>query len=286
MMSHSRLARVRDICPLTPHHQWMYAARWMAHVTASVLPIDYFETGYTITVVANPWITWRRTFTTNGVAPTRTASHSRITVNEWCPSVWPSATANWHRLGIRHREAIVFLDEVDCTNFARSWSSQARRHLVAFKKISGVALRIGTLEDIEKNIVHSQVPDRLHEVFLNSVRKHLAVQPETIDILIAESVDDGVLGCFVAGNMEEIQQSYYITGFFKRGTEKKHAMVGLIEWWFRRTIERDYTTLNFGHITGPRPIPGLEPGAGYSIFKTHFGVRRVWWPGSFWKIRI
>lgn len=283
-----RLARVRDVCPLLPgRFRWLYATRWMAMVTASVAPIKFFDGGYTVTIIKNRILEWRRTFTMDGSAPpTDVPSRALFAIREWCPSVWPSAAQQrgWHRLGIQHREAIVFLNEIDRTNPSACWSTQARRHLASFKKLSGVELRLGTFEDVKKNIVYSQIPRRLHDVFLDCTAQHIAAHPDTIEILAAQSADGTVLGCFVAGYVDEVKQSYYITGFFRRGDERTHAMTGLVDWWFQRAIARECETLNFGHITGPRPRRGIEPGAGYSVFKTHFGVRRVWWPGSFWRI--
>lgn len=287
-MDLTRLRRVRDICPLSgARFRWLYATRWMAAVAASAAPIEFFDNGYTVTVVKNRLLEWRRTFSVGGDAPpSAPPSRALISLHEWCPSVWPPAGARrgWRRLGIQHREAIVFLDEIDHANFTASWSSQARRHLAAFKKARGVTLRLGTFDEVKKNIVHSQIPMRLHEVFLDCVEKHLTTHPETIEIMVAEAADGILLGCFVAGYIHEIKQSYYLTGFFRRGHEHTQVMTGLIDWWFERAFERGCETLNFGHITGPRPLPGMETGVGYSIFKTHFGARRVWWPGSFWKV--
>ncbi|OGH67839.1 MAG: hypothetical protein A3C15_02155 [Candidatus Magasanikbacteria bacterium RIFCSPHIGHO2_02_FULL_50_9b] len=287
-MDVTRLTRVRDVCPFAPTaHHWIFATRWMARVTAGVAPIEYFETGYTVTVLKNRLICWRRTFTTGSGAPSVATSDSLFTIHEWCPSVWPQPRdrRGWRRFGMQHCEAIVFLSEIDRENFARSWSAQARRHLVVFKKNSTIALRLGTLADLENNIGESQVPARLHPVFLNCVRQHLVVQPETIEILVAvRAATNEVLGCFVAGNCAEARQSYYLTGFFRRGTEKMQVMTGLVAWWFERTIARNFLTLNFGHSTNGSLLSRTESGVGYSIFKTHFGVRRVWWPGSFWRI--
>jgi len=136
-MDVTRLTRVRDVCPFAPTaHHWIFATRWMARVTAGVAPIEYFETGYTVTVLKNRLICWRRTFTTGSGAPSVATSDSLFTIHEWCPSVWPQPRdrRGWRRFGMQHCEAIVFLSEIDRENFARSWSAQARRHLVVFKK--------------------------------------------------------------------------------------------------------------------------------------------------------
>lgn len=260
-----RLKSVRDICPLsTTAHHWLYATEWMSAVRSGDI------------VFSNRLLTWRRTFTQDGRAPELVPTNSFITIDEWAPSIWPREHAGWRRFGIQHREAIVFLNE------PHEWSSHARRHLKIFKR-GAMTLRLGTVEEFEKNIVLSQVPPRLQSVFINEVRRHVAAHPKTVEILIAEN-SDGVIACFVAGNIAEAEQSYYIAGFFKRGTEKLHAKIGLIEWWFARSVERGYTTLNFGHIVGPRSR--FESGIGYSNFKTHFGIHRVWWPGSFWKLTL
>ncbi|MCX6780960.1 MAG: hypothetical protein NT003_02490 [Candidatus Magasanikbacteria bacterium] len=293
MIDSKRLRRVRDICPLSStRHGWRYATRWQSAVATVVAPTVYRPENQMLTVVKNNFLTWRRTFTPNGISPTEKMmppTTSRITIDEWAPTVWPDKKnrAGWKQFGMNHYEGIVFIDELANKNApTKDWSSHARRHLAQFKKHPEIMLRLGTLEEVERAMPFSQVPERMHEVSLNDVRKHLKAHPESIDILVAESPTDGVIACFVAGNISEINQSFYICGLFKRGTEKLHAMVGLIEWWFNRSIATGIATLNFGHMVDPHPLPILETGTGYSNFKTHFFVRRVWWPGNFWKIRL
>jgi hypothetical protein len=264
-MDTRRLKLVRDMCPLSPErHRWLYASAWMKKIR----PSDF--------VVQNKFISWRRTFTKDGVTPNLQPTNSYLTIDEWAPSVWPRAHAGWRHFGIQHREAIVFLDE------PRAWSSQARRHLGVCKK-NNITFRLGTFSEFENNMSDSQVPPRLQKVFIEEVRRHTNTHPETIDFLIAEHGGE-IVSCFVAASLDEIKQSYYLAGYFKRGTEKMHAKVGLIDWWFAQSLEKKYATLNFGHIVGPYSIPGTETGTGYSNFKTHFGATRVWWPGSFWKL--
>lgn len=266
-MNTQRLKLVQDICPLVPErHRWLYASAWMKRVRSS----DF--------VIQNKFISWRRTFTKDGAQPLMPPTNSFITIDEWAPSVWPREHRGWIHFGIQHCEAIVFLDE------PRAWSSQARRHLAACRK-NNVTFRLGTFSEFADNISNSQVPNHLQKVFINEVKCHINSHPETVEFLVAQQGGE-IVSCFVTGNIDEIKQSYYLAGFFKRGTEKLHAKVGLIDWWFTRSLEKKYTTLNFGHIVGARPIAGIDTGIGYSNFKTHFGVKRIWWPGSFWKFHI
>jgi len=278
-----RLKHVRDVCPLSSEvFHWRFATKWMGEVARG--EITFVPNGYSMFVARNKILTWRRTFTSDNAVPAPFESTSLITIDEWAPTIWPRAIKNWKRFGMIHREAIVFLREVDAKNPTKNWSSQVRRHLQSFKKNSDISVRLGTVSEYEKNLANSQVPKRLHQIFINELEAHIKAHPETVEILIAQLAGE-VVACFAVGNMDLEKQSYYIAGFFKKGTEKLHAKIGLIEWWFKRSIERGYRELNFGHIVGPPLLPFFNSDqTGYSNFKTHFGVTRVWWPGSFWKL--
>ena len=127
----------------------------------------------------------------------------------------------------------------------------------------------------------SQVPKSLQIALLRTLDKHLTVHPDTIDILIAEK-DGRAIACHVAGNCDEAGLSEYIIGAFHPDYKKENPMVGLVDWWYKRSLERGYKTLTFGHMEPPATALPAS-GNGYSFFKTHFGVERIWFPKNRWK---
>lgn len=129
---------------------------------------------------------------------------------------------------------------------------------------------------------HSQVPKSLHPVFLTLATKHQEHHPADIEVLIATLNDQPVAG-FVAGYCAEARESTYLVGCFTGEGGKTHAMPALVEFWFRRCLDRNLVHANFGDIVGPKPFP-LDDMIGYSNFKTHFNIHRVWMPGSRWNI--
>lgn len=192
----------------------------------------------------------------------------------------PLAHAGWKRVSAADLAAVALLKP----DYRNDWSEQARRHLRAFQR-SGLHLELGTRNDVEIINRHSQVPRGLQVVFGNVVKRHLATQPETLDFLIAKTSDGTPCAAFVAGNCNEIKQSTYLIGCFDPAHAKHFPMIGLVDWWFQRSLERGLASVNFGDIVPSRPLPAfLEHGIGYSLFKTHFNIHRVHLPGSFWKI--
>jgi hypothetical protein len=125
------------------------------------------------------------------------------------------------------------------------------------------------------------VPKTLRVALLASLDQHLKVHPDTIDILVAEK-NGRPIACHVAGNCDEAKLGEYIIGAFHPEYKKENPMVGLVDWWYRRSLERGYTTLTFGHME-PALSKVHASGNGYSFFKTHFGIERMWFPKNRWR---
>ncbi len=279
-MDTKRLSQISDVCPLPVHPTWLYATQWMSSIADSIAPVIFEKNQYTTTVISNSFFCWHRIFTRDNKEPIIPKTKAFFHLIEWCPTTWPTSTLGWKHLGVQHCEAIAYVNE---ENFSAAWSSHARRHLRDCKK-SNVTFRFGTFDEFKKNISASQIPKRLHNVFIDEVSKHINAHASSVEIIVAETPEKKFAGCFVAGNIEETKQSYYISGYFVREFEKLQVMTGLIHRWFELSYARKFTTLNFGHIVTPKPNRFLKSGIGYSIFKTHFGVQRVWWPGNFWRL--
>ena len=280
-MDCTRLRCIRDICPVPGNGAMCPSGTaWQAAAATSIAPIILHADGYTATVVRGPIVTWLRTFTAGNMPPEALpTSHALITVHEWIPTSMPARYDGWHRVSAHDLAAVAMVTP----SYRDAWSEHGRRHLRHYEK-SGLTLGFGTIDDVKRVYPRSTVPRHLQRVFLRNVEQRLAVQPETIDILVARYADGAPCAVFVAGNCDEIGQSVYLLGCFLPEFGRMQPMAGLIDWWFRRCLERGYRSVNFGDIVPPRALPILEGGIGYSIFKTHFGIHRVWLPGSFWKI--
>jgi len=279
----NRLRIVNDICPLPgfPTHD---PFAWKGIAAKSVQPLIEHPNGYTITDFANRFVTWHRTFTRDHNVP-KLSSKSFLHIHEWIPPTEPSrsiiealknAGRRYRKFSMNHFEAIAVLGN-DPT---KRWSSQARRHLAATKKNPHLALRFGTIDDIATMMPHSQVPRSLHSTFLDFAKRHIAAHPQDIEVLIA-TIDGHVVAGFIAGYCAEARESSYLVGCFTGDGGKAHAMVALVAWWFERCAERGMAHANFGDIVGPHPFP-FDDMIGYSNFKTHFNIHRVWMPGGRW----
>ncbi len=274
----NRLRMVRDVCPLPgfPSHD---SSVWKGRATQSAFPVVEHANGYTITDFQNRFITWNRTFTSDHTIPDL-VSKSFIHIHEWIPPTYPGKVPGFFTFSMHHHEAITLLSP-DPTKL---WSSQARRHLASAKKNPNIKLRLGTVDEIQKMMPHSQVPKYLHATFLDFAKRHVAAHPNDVEVLIATLNDQPIAG-FIAGYCAEAKESSYLVGCFTGDGGKTHAMVALVAWWFERCADRGMVHANFGDIVGPHPFP-FDNMIGYSNFKTHFNIHRVWMPGSRWRIRF
>lgn len=281
----NRLRMVRDICPLPgfPSHD---AFSWKGVAANSIVPLIEHPNGYTVTDFQNRFITWHRTFTRDFDIPALPAN-SLIHIHEWIPPIEPAASIinslksagrSFRKFAMNHFEAVTILTP----DFTKAWSNQARRHLSSAKKNPHLKVRFGTIDEMKGMLPHSQVPKSLQPVFLDLAAKHHQQHPADVEVLIATLNNFPVAG-FIAGYCADAKESTYLVGCFTGDGGKSHAMVALVEFWFQRCIDRGMVHANFGDIVGPKPFP-LDDMIGYSNFKTHFNIHRVWMPGSWWNI--
>ena len=274
VMRHRELLKfVADQCPLD--HRSLQHTNWYGTVVAQKKPVSFSPDGYTVTIFSSKILTWYRSFTKNEPQPI--AKRSLIVLQEWVPARHPTGLRGWLPLGILPTRAFTELS----TDYKSSWGSQAVRHFKAFTR-SGAKLRLGTKDDVLALYATSQVPKSLQPVFLSLLDNHLKTHPQDIDILVAEH-DGRPIGCLVAGNCDEIRESEYMIGAFDPAYAKQQPMNGLMDWWFRRSLERGYKRVNFGAIDHPPRWP-FSPIYGYSFYKIQFGVSRVWFPASYWRV--
>ncbi len=280
-----RLSQVNDVCHIlaNPHHAWRSGSWHRAGLPPDTANLP---NGYTDVVVNNRLLLWRRHYTRDGEAPVLEEKEIRgsfLSIDEWAPGIWPLASVKqgWQRMGNSSHHGIAYLPTDG--NFLAQWSTQAKRHLKTFQK-AGCKLRLGTFADVEGDILHSQVPRAMGMALAKITKYRLDITPESVDILVAENAEGKRIGCFVAGNDDALRESMYVLGYFVPEAAKLHPMVGLVHWWFMRSVERGYQACNFGLMCGPY-TSRWDPWWGLSNFKTHFGITRVHLPPGFWKVR-
>ena len=274
--SQSRLRWANDQCPLpgssipSLHH-----TRWYAESQTDQPPPNWQIDGFTSTVFQARWFSWYRMFTIE--QPQLPPSRSLITIVEWLPRYEPNCLADWITFGRHDTSAYANLHP----DYLKDWREHALRHLKKFKR-ANCELRLGTREEVIKLYATSQVPKHLQVALLRLLDKHLKIHPGSIDILIAEKHGQPI-ACHVVGNCDEAKLSEYIIGAFDPEYKHDQPMVGLIDWWYQRSLGRGYSWVTFGYME-PWGWGLPKSGNGYSLFKTHFGVQRMWFPQNRWKI--
>ncbi len=276
-INNKRLRWAYDQCPLPGSSvPSLQHTRWYCDGHHDLKDVIRLPDGYTTTVFSSPLFSWLRSFSLT--PPALTHQHSLITVSEWLPRYQPTAPGRWRAFGRHYTCAYARLHE----DYLTDWSSQAKRHLKKFHR-SGVQLRLGTRAEVVALYATSQVPKTMQAALLKILDQHLNAHPDTIDILVAEKNHHPV-ACFVAGNCDEGKISEYILGAFHPNYKQDHPMVGLIDWWYQKSLSRGYQLLTFGHMDQANTWWVPMPSTGYSLFKTHFGVQRVWFPKNHWRI--
>jgi hypothetical protein len=282
-MDRKLLRYVGDVCPLykegaLPAYE---ATRWSAEASQDNERITYHKNGFTALICKNPLLTWHRSFTVDD-KPIHEPSDSFIHVKEWVPSFEnPLLRKEWRSFGVSRLHGIAEVPvegKVD-----RDWGGHAKRHLKTFQKQTEVRLRLGQFEELREPYKKSHIKRAMKGSLWRLTERHVRDHPETIDVLIAETDRDGIVAGFVAGNCSEGSVSVYLFGFYLPEAKKSYPMTGLVAWWFERTRSKGLRYCNFGDMCGPTPLP-LSDSQGYSIFKTHFGVRRIHLPKSHWQI--
>lgn len=281
-----RLRRVRDICPLLhPAHASITASSWVAPIAAHHRPVASFQNGHSIALVANRLITWHRSFTRDCAAPPAFDPPSFLYIHEWVPDAQPArhARSRWYSFGFSQKQGVAFLP-TDAREITRGWSAQARRHLKIFRH-SGTTQRLGTIGDYVETSAQSHLSEDIVQHTIDQATTVREIHPKDLDVLVSEDEHGVVLGVFIVAHCDEVRQSYYIGGCYTAAGAAVHAITGLVWWWFERSVARGFLSVNFGDMCGPRVL-ALDPTVGYSNFKTHFGVHRVWRPQTLWKIRV
>ncbi len=280
-----RLRIVNDICPLLgfPSNDGWY---WKGVTASSVVPVIEHQNGYTVTDWQNRFVTWHRTFTRDFNVPNLPVK-SFIHIHEWIPSREPpqsitdtlkKSKRKFFKFTADHFEAVAILTP----DFVTSWGAKTRYHLTKTQKNPHLKLRLGTFDELSTIMECSQVPKIFHDSQLDLAKKHLKAHPQDIEILIA-TLDEVPVACFVAGYCTDAKEGSYLVGCFTEEERKSRAMLALVHWWFQRCLDRGMKQANFGGMVGPRPFL-FDSQIGFSDFKTHFNIHRVWMPGSYWNI--
>lgn len=273
---------VNDVCHILTSDRFFWrAGAWHRR---GLPPTTDLENGFTDTVLRSRFFTWRRHFTRDGKPPNPLPPPSAwITIDEWAPGVWPlkKDRSSWLPLGNLSHHGIAYLSQNE--DITKHWSSHAKRHLKTFIK-SGCTVRYGTFEDVKADMLRSQVPRGMSLALSRIVEYRLSVDPENIEIFVAEDTEGKRIACFVAANDDESKESMYLMGYFIPEAAKLQPMTGLIYTWLALLQERGWRSGNFGLMLGPH-ANRLDPWWGLSNFKTHFGITRVHLPMGYWKIQ-
>ena len=203
-----RLTFVNDVCHiLTSDRFYWRATAWHRR---GLPPTTNLENGFTDVIFNTRFFTWRRHYTQNGKPPTPLPAPSGwLTIDDWAPGVWPlkKDRATWLSMGNHTHHGIAYINQNE--DITTHWSSHAKRHLKTFYK-SGCTVRRGTFEDVEADMLRSQVPRGMSLALAKIVAYRLSIDPENIDIFVAEDAEGKRIECFVASNDEASKESMYI----------------------------------------------------------------------------
>lgn len=273
---------VDDVCHILKNDRYNWKST--AWNRAGMPPTQDLANGYTDILVNTRFFTWRRHYTRDNFPPNPLAPPTGwITIDEWVPGVWPfkKDRKGWLSMGNAVHHGIAYIDRTK--EITATWSTHAKRHLKTFFA-SGCTVREGTFEDVETDMLKSQVPRTMSLMLARIVANRLQKDPENINIFVAQDKNQKRIACFVCGNDAATKESMYIMGYFLPEAGKLQPMTGLVYTWLSLLKENGWRSGNFGLMLGPNASK-LDPWWGLSNFKTHFGITRVHLPMGYWKIR-
>ncbi len=158
-------------------------------------------------------------------------------------------------------------------DYRRTWSKSARYDANKWERASAHLHTIEpvSFDEFSKAYLASSVGKKLEDSRLQVIkRKSLGVHANSVSFIAARHIESGEI---VAGmgiiTSESRKQSFYYCGFYRDSGATSNAMTGLIDHWFKTSLERGFTRLHFGQFW----IPGESPERrGFSDFKAKFGI--------------
>lgn len=215
------------------------------------------------------------------------AGRHRLVV--WQPITQLDVPKGWWRFpaGLNARQhGVVGLGnrgrELGTGEYWKDWSGHAQRHRRKW-------LRDGAHEiaeaDPDAYVAAYRASGRLpllREDFVGIIRRRRLSHGKDMRLLVAR---EKATGRIVAGlgvlDLPGIKTSMHVTAFISPGAERTSAGHGLIDAWFRQSLERGLKFLHLGLVWYPGDPLGWR---GYSRFKRQFAPTLIVYPTALVKI--
>lgn len=168
--------------------------------------------------------------------------------------------------------------------YRATWSKSARYDANKWHRDSAGkhAIERVSFEEFSKAYLASSVGKRLEDSRLQVMRrKSLGAYAESVSFVVARHLESGetVAGMGIIDSQSR-DESFYYCGFFRSSGAKSNAMTGLIDHWFKSSLERGFVRLHFGQFW----IQGESlDRRGFSDFKAKFGIKYIVCQPPLWR---
>lgn len=191
----------------------------------------------------------------------------------WCE---PWIRLNVARTGFAH---ITNTERYDAT-----WTEHARRHVKKWRKAPTHRIENVTLEAFKESYARTGKLAFLRSDFFGILDRRAKHHGDLLHLYGAINPATGNIDAGLAVlDLPDIHTSNHVIAFFHNHAKKTPVNVGLIDHWFRESIARQMTFLNFGVFWVPGEPLGWK---GFSRFKSQFGLQYIDSPTTYMKFRI
>lgn len=160
-------------------------------------------------------------------------------------------------------------------NYWKNWDSHAQRHRKKWLTKPDAVIKNVDLETFIAAYRHGTVDWMLKKMFLWMLRRKAEAHKDLLHYWLA--IDDR--GIAIAGlatiELPDIKSSLHLIAFYRAEARHSAANYGLIDHWFRDSIAKGFTYLDFDVFRGPTDPKKWE---GFTRFKGQFGTRFILYP--------
>ncbi len=199
----------------------------------------------------------------------------------WHPTTRTEKPSGWHRFFTRtYRRKTGFHDLAAENEYWKTWSSQAQRHRITWKKQTLLRVEPISADAYLQAYKTTSTNFILLRLFVHSITRYAAHQGERLHCYGVRNAAGTIIAGFCALDIPETKLSLHVTSFHNAEARKTSAAAGLIDAWFADEKVRGYRFLDFDAFWEPGDPASWK---GFSHFKAQFGVHFIRYPKPLWR---
>ncbi len=195
----------------------------------------------------------------------------------------------WKSFGDMDRSKIGYVFLSEKAPYYTRWSTHFRKYrthwLTACLGVTYTVDRVSYevfLEAYTQSKTAKRMPRDVRFFALNLLKQKMRSPRSDVEFWCARRIADGkIVGGIAVEFSSSTHNTHYTAGFYMEDVGQDPVMIGLMDYWHSRSIEKNMRVLSFGlfWVEG-NPLSWK----GFSLFKSRFGPEYVYQPPTLYKI--